>query len=237
MADKKGTGLLMVWVDVPADQEDEFNHWYNEEHLPELLAVPGVLSAARYEAVRSGPKHLACYELESAAVMDTDAFKNRPTTEWAGRVGPRAIATTLINNVYEMIYPTGLSQDIAQSGMAPALQIGRMAISPANEDEWNRWYTESHVPNLLKIPGYIMARRFRLLEHPVSAKVSTGPKYLALYECESEEILDTLRLTEDMHPEARAELQRWQDYGAVHATNFGWGFHRLISKHFKWRDS
>ncbi len=55
MADKKGTGLLMVWVDVPADKEEEFNHWYNEERLQELLAVPGVLNAARYEAVRSRP--------------------------------------------------------------------------------------------------------------------------------------------------------------------------------------
>ena len=48
MADKKGTGLMMVWVDVPSEHEEEFNHWYNEEHLTELLAVPGVLNAARY---------------------------------------------------------------------------------------------------------------------------------------------------------------------------------------------
>ena len=51
MADKKGTGLMMVWMDVPADKEEEFNHWYNEEHLPELLALPGVLNAARCAAV------------------------------------------------------------------------------------------------------------------------------------------------------------------------------------------
>ena len=48
MAYKKGTALMMVWADVPADKEDEFNRWYNEEHLAELLAVPGVLGAARY---------------------------------------------------------------------------------------------------------------------------------------------------------------------------------------------
>ena len=59
MANKKGTGLFMVWVDVPADNLAEFNGYYNEEHLAELLAVPGVLNAARYEAVSSGPKHLA----------------------------------------------------------------------------------------------------------------------------------------------------------------------------------
>ena len=70
MADKKGTGLLMVWADIPADKEEDFNNWYNTEHLAELLSLPGVLNAARYEAVSSGPKHLACYELENAAVVD-----------------------------------------------------------------------------------------------------------------------------------------------------------------------
>ena len=71
MATKKGTGLLMVWADVPADKEDDFNRWYNEEHLAERLSVPGFLDAARYEAVKSGPKHLACYELESPAVLES----------------------------------------------------------------------------------------------------------------------------------------------------------------------
>ena len=42
MPAKKGTGLLMVWCDVPTGQEEEFNRWYNEEHLAEILAVPGV---------------------------------------------------------------------------------------------------------------------------------------------------------------------------------------------------
>src|SRR5216684_3284667 len=72
---KKGTGLLMVWADVPADKEEEFNRWYNEEHLRERLAVPGFLSGARYEAVKSGPKHLACYELEDVAVLESAEYK------------------------------------------------------------------------------------------------------------------------------------------------------------------
>src|SRR5262245_46609686 len=52
MAAKKGRGLFMVYVDVPASLEDEFNRWYNEVHIPERLAIPGVLNAARYVAVR-----------------------------------------------------------------------------------------------------------------------------------------------------------------------------------------
>ena len=82
MANRRGTAILAVWADVPADKEADFNRWYNEEHLAELLSIPGVLNAARYEAIKSGPKHLACYELENPAVVESDAFKNRPTTDW-----------------------------------------------------------------------------------------------------------------------------------------------------------
>ena len=74
MTQKKGTGLLMVWADVPADKEADFNRWYNEQHLAERLSIPGFLSAARYEAVKGEPKHLAYYELESVEVL-----KARPT--------------------------------------------------------------------------------------------------------------------------------------------------------------
>ena len=43
MTKQKGTGLLMVWTDVPADKEADFNHWYNEEHLAERLAISSAL--------------------------------------------------------------------------------------------------------------------------------------------------------------------------------------------------
>jgi hypothetical protein len=55
VAAKKGDGLLMVYCEVPAKHEEEFNAWYNEEHIPERLSIPGVLSAARYQAVAGDP--------------------------------------------------------------------------------------------------------------------------------------------------------------------------------------
>ena len=75
---QKGRGIFMVYVDIDAPHVQEFNEWYNKEHLPELLSVPGILSAARYEAVKGSPQYLACYELESVAVMQTPAFTRRP---------------------------------------------------------------------------------------------------------------------------------------------------------------
>ena len=42
MLNKKGTGMLAVWCDIPENLENEFNRRYNEEHVFERLSVPGV---------------------------------------------------------------------------------------------------------------------------------------------------------------------------------------------------
>jgi hypothetical protein len=74
MPKTRGTGLLMAWTDVDPSHEDEFNRWYDEEHIGRLLDVPGFLSAGRYRALRGGPKYLAMYELEDHNVLRSAAF-------------------------------------------------------------------------------------------------------------------------------------------------------------------
>ena len=111
---KKGTGLLMVWADVPADKEEEFNRWYNEEHLPERMAIPGFLGGARYEAVKGGPKHLAVYELESAAVMESPAYKKVQAnpTPWTKQIRSPGHRHPFIRNIYTMIHPQAITSSI-----------------------------------------------------------------------------------------------------------------------------
>ena len=182
MAQRKGTGLLMVWCEVPDEVEDEFNRWYNEEHIEERLSIPGVLSAARYEAVMSGPKHLAVYELESSAVMESEDYlkvRSNPT-EWSQRMSPEYTATTYVRNVYEMIHPSGLTDEIVSSSMAPALQIGRMDIPEDAEVEWNDWYNTVYIPNYETVPGVTRGRRY--------TTVTGSPSYLTMYEFDHTEV-------------------------------------------------
>jgi hypothetical protein len=35
-------------------QQDEFNEWYGNVHLPEVLAMPGVVSAQRFDLLAPG---------------------------------------------------------------------------------------------------------------------------------------------------------------------------------------
>jgi hypothetical protein len=46
--DEGHENLLLVFTNAAAGREDEFHQWYDETHIPDVLAVPGVVSAQRY---------------------------------------------------------------------------------------------------------------------------------------------------------------------------------------------
>jgi len=50
-----------------AEQEDEYNSWYDDVHIKELLEIPGIVSAKRYKLAGPVPadhRYLAIYEVE-----------------------------------------------------------------------------------------------------------------------------------------------------------------------------
>lgn len=55
--------------------EEEWNHWYNSIHVPEVMACPGFLSARRLVSEEEGEKkYIAIYELENESVITSEAF-------------------------------------------------------------------------------------------------------------------------------------------------------------------
>ena len=77
-------GLLLTLTEPPPAMEEEFNAWYDDEHLPERLAIPGFRSARRWV---SGRIYLATYELDSLAVLSSPAYLARyqNQTPWSRR--------------------------------------------------------------------------------------------------------------------------------------------------------
>jgi len=69
--------------------EEEFNAWYDSEHLPERLAIPGFRSARRWSAdcAPAEGKYRATYELDSPAVLQSPAYIARYSgaTPWTQR--------------------------------------------------------------------------------------------------------------------------------------------------------
>ena len=84
-------GLLLTLTEPPPGMEEEFNAWYDEEHLPERLAIPGFRSARRWV---SGRTYLATYELDSADVLQSAAYlaRFRNPTPWSKRCLGKTVA-------------------------------------------------------------------------------------------------------------------------------------------------
>lgn len=78
----------VVETDVLAAHEEDFNAWYDEEHLPGLAAVPGVVRAARYLDASGSPRYYACYDLASLDAFGSPAWLAVRGTAWSSRVRP-----------------------------------------------------------------------------------------------------------------------------------------------------
>jgi hypothetical protein len=69
--------LLALMAPDPGDEHD-FADWYDHEHIPERLVLPGFVSTTRYlSTVRRADgrhNHLAVYELESVDALSTPGY-------------------------------------------------------------------------------------------------------------------------------------------------------------------
>jgi hypothetical protein len=93
-------GLLLILGEVPGSYEQCFNEWYDEDHAPARLTVPGIITARRYQeltppqyALGSGParngallgrpsarsndlvSYLAVYELDDLDLLTGSAYQ------------------------------------------------------------------------------------------------------------------------------------------------------------------
>jgi hypothetical protein len=84
-------GMLLNAMNVAPEAEDDFNAWYDQEHLPALAAVPGTLAARRYrsaQATGGTHRYVAVYHLASPDVARSQAWKAAADTPWSARVRP-----------------------------------------------------------------------------------------------------------------------------------------------------
>jgi hypothetical protein len=95
--------ILIVQTDIDPEMEEEFNRWYEEEHIPWLLRVPGVLSARRGVSQEGSPKYFSIYEHENINVQKSPAYQRAVEMEWTKRIRPHFKNFT--RRVLFQIYP------------------------------------------------------------------------------------------------------------------------------------
>jgi len=102
---------------------------------------------------------------------------------------------------------------------------------PRKEQEWNEWYNTTHMPDRFKIPGYLFGRRFINRSKKADIFTRGEPKYLALYDIASSDVMKSegfkkLKEKENALPRDSFEVftnenpvLRWGVYDQVYPEN------------------
>jgi hypothetical protein len=164
-----GKGLLFASFDFSGAHEDEFNDWYDLEHIPERQRVPGFVTCERWIGDENPKLAVATYDLDTLSVLRSPAYLaigGNNLSVWSKRV--TAMCQRIMRYEGEQVLPG----DATSPPGAGALLAVAINVDPSVEHEFNEWYNTEHLPQLAAVPGVLAARRYS----------GTGErKYLALY--------------------------------------------------------
>jgi len=185
-------GILMVWTDIPAEVERDFNEWYNREHLPDRInKVPGFIRGRRFVAISGAPKYLALYEMQSATVMRSEPYLaiNRKPDPKSRRFIP------LFRNTIK-----GICDTISRAGEGEG---SFLALLPTGTDagrrsEFREWICNSFLPDVVQTRDVVAAtfaeRNDEIQEIASASYTRAGDRHMdstILIEAVSEAGLDT----------------------------------------------
>jgi hypothetical protein len=84
-----GSAVLIVTVEIDPVDDEEFNRWYDEEHVPEKLGEPGFVAARRFKSHDKENTYLVIYELDDPESATKPAYMRKEPSEWSKSVMAR----------------------------------------------------------------------------------------------------------------------------------------------------
>lgn len=188
---------INVAADTSAAALADFNQFYTNVHAREVLASnPGFVRSARYELAQDdargprGPRFLATYDIDSEAGARTYIARNDGPPEGRPKYSEGPLAWQQKVTVWRLMWRHIVTvPQHAQENAAPYIYlIGMNAPADATAAElaeFNDFYTNVHVPEVIAANSFTRGARFQSLRaflHPAPG----GPGFLAVYDIEDQ---------------------------------------------------
>lgn len=185
---------LLVALTNPAspEVEDAYNDWYTNIHIPDVLQLPGYVSATRYKAFTGWEffeqRYLTLVELNVESEAEVRAVRDEHLSRaMSGKIAgapdglmDRDVARTLY---YTEARPRQVSATLQQAMPDGLFMAYASPASADKEAEFHRWYDETHISDVLKVPGFFAAQRFIRTDITIIDKPwVVDREYLAIYE-------------------------------------------------------
>ena len=141
-----GGAVLCVWHDPDPATDDDYNEWYRLEHIPERMAVPGMVRMRRYRS-EGMPRYFALYEARDMSVLTTGVYRDQLAnpTAWTKRLLP----------TYRFAQ-RGLCDVVANAGTGVGGHALVVAMQPKSDEAMAAW-AKRIVPDLVRHPHIVAA--------------------------------------------------------------------------------
>ncbi|KAI0406445.1 hypothetical protein F4802DRAFT_596137 [Xylaria palmicola] len=162
-----------------------YNRFYNEEHLPDVLASSQTKLALRYKNLSGDGDnatlpYLALYPVDDAAIIGSpESLKRLEDTKKSRILGCDDIFDLIHFELraYEKIQAYEASGHENASGLERGRMLSCVAIEPAegHDGDLDKWYRKEHLDKLAKCGGFRRCTRYRRMD-------GVCPRFLALME-------------------------------------------------------
>ena len=102
-----GGTVLVVTMEVDPADEAEFNRWYNEQHLPERMEIPGYVSARRFKLVEGDGAltYLCLWELEDGSPLQSRMYQEQQADPTALYLRVNGTIKARTRGLYRQVFP------------------------------------------------------------------------------------------------------------------------------------
>jgi len=82
-----GKGALVIWHDIVAGCETDYEEWHSKEHMLERVGIEGFLRGRRGCAISGSPQYINWYEVEDVTTLTSQPYLDRlnDPTPWSQR--------------------------------------------------------------------------------------------------------------------------------------------------------
>jgi hypothetical protein len=129
---RSAQGELFIWTNVEEVYEEDFNRWYDRQHMEERAAIPGFIWSRRYRAASDDKcRYLALYRTRDVEVFLSapylKAFENQ--TEWSMTNFGRMFGNTRRVTIVTPVIGKGTGSALA------LIQLGDLATAQRAAEE------------------------------------------------------------------------------------------------------
>jgi hypothetical protein len=202
MQGRYAKGMLAVLMNCaePA-REQAFNTWYNEVHVPDVIATGWVTSGLRYrnlspELQPEEARYLALYETDRWDMEDMlDDIRTTHTPRWRENDRLTADARLALMGVVRKCGPPWRPETSpfttdrsGKAGITGVLLQVTVCKEPAREGEFNDWYNRHYVPEAMTAGPFHTAYRYaNSVREPEG-----GRRFLTLFETDAPDAAGTV---------------------------------------------